>query len=94
MLPFINEPERKQILAAKNAVKLAKFAKLQRAVNDLAKSQGKMKLTSVALLDKLIEILSRYPLDAVFEATSLPLFAAQTPEELRPEIIISESFSS
>jgi hypothetical protein len=32
--------------------------------------------------------------DIEFGVDTLPLFAAQTPEELRPEIIISESFSS
>jgi hypothetical protein len=41
-----------------------------------------------------MEILDRYPLDAEFENTALPLFDIQDTGELKPEIIISESFSS
>jgi len=93
-LPFISDAEKKQIQAAKHAVKLAKFAKLQRGINDLFKSQNKTKLSPVALLDKLMEILGRYPLDAELENSVLPLFDIQTTGELKPEIIISESFSS
>ena len=44
-LPFISDAEKKQIQAAKHAVKLAKFAKLQRGINDLFKSQNKTKLS-------------------------------------------------
>lgn len=93
-LPFISDVEKKRIHAAKHAVKLAKFAKLQRGVNDLFKSQSKTKLTPVTLLDKLMEILDRYPLDDEFENAALPLFDVKTIGELKPEIIISESFSS
>ncbi len=93
-LPFISEAEKKRILAAKHAVKLAKFTQLQRAVNDLAKNQKKMAVTTVVLLEKLMEILNRYPLDTEFDNGAHPLVIIQSAGELRPEIIISESFSS
>ncbi|MGD9685466.1 MAG: helicase-related protein [Desulfobacter sp.] len=93
-LPFISEAEKRRIRGAKHAIKLARFAQLQRGINDLAKSQKKTPVTAVALLEKLMEILNRYPLGPEFEETEQPVIAVKTSGELRPEIIISESFSS
>lgn len=93
-LPFISEAEKRRIRAAKHAIKMVRFAQLQRGVNDLAKSQKKTPVTAVALLEKLMEILNRYPLGPEFEEAEQPMIAIKATGELRPEIIISESFSS
>lgn len=93
-LPFISEAEKHRIQAAKHAIKMARFAQLQRGVNDLAKSQKKTPVTAVALLEKLMEILNRYPLGSEFEEAEHPALAVKGTDELRPEIIISESFTS
>lgn len=92
-LPFINEPEKRRILAAKHAIKMARFAKLQRVINDLAKSQKKIPVTPTVLVEKLMEILHRYPLDTEQEETLQPVVSIRA-AELKPEIIISESFIS
>ena len=93
-LPFVSEPEKRRISAAKNAIKLVRFAHLQRSINDLAKSQKKTPVTAVALFEKLMEILNRYPLDAEFEEVEPSLLVLKATGELRPDIIISESFIS
>lgn len=93
-LPFISEAEKRRIRASKHAIKMARFAQLQRSINDLAKSQKKTPVTAVALLEKLMEILNRYPLGPEFEDAEQPTIAVKASGELRPEIIISESFSS
>jgi superfamily II DNA/RNA helicase len=93
-LPFISEAEKKRIRAAKHAIKMARFAQLQRGINDLAKSQKRAPVTPVVLLEKLMEILNRYPLEAEFEEVEQPQLIVKITGELRPEIIISESFTS
>jgi superfamily II DNA/RNA helicase len=93
-LPFVSDDEKRRIRAAKHAVKMARFAQLQRGINELAKSQKKTPVTAVALLEKLMEILNRYPLGNEFEDAEQPTIAIKATGELRPEIIISESFSS
>ena len=93
-LPFISEAEKRRIRAAKHAIKMVRFAQLQRGINELAKSQKKVPVTAVALLEKLMEILNRYPLGPEFEEVEQPMIAIKAMGELRPEIIISESFSS
>jgi superfamily II DNA/RNA helicase len=93
-LPFISEAEKRRIRAAKHAIKMVRFAQLQRGINELAKSQKKVPVTAVALLEKLMEILNRYPLGPEFEEAEQPMISIKAMGELRPEIIISESFSS
>lgn len=92
-LPFVSEPEKKRIQAAKYAIKMAKFAKLQRGINELAKSQKKTPVTPAVLVEKLMEILNRYPLEHESEDLPQPVVTIRT-AELAPEIIISESFVS
>ena len=92
-LPFVSDQEKKRIHAAKHAIKMARFAKLQRGINDLAKSQKKIPVTPAVLVEKLMEILNRYPLDSEFENTPQPIVTVRI-AELNPEIIISESFIS
>lgn len=91
-LPFISDNEKHLIRGAKQAIKLAKFAQLQRGVNNLAKSQKKTPVTPVVLVEKLMEILNRYPLDKEFENGAHPVVTLRAADTLHPEIIISESF--
>jgi ERCC4-related helicase len=88
--PFLSEKERGLIMAAKHAVRRARFQKLQRQINQLQRSTKEVKLTPAALTDKLMEILRGYPLEQhgeIASATALPATALG-----RPDIILSESF--
>jgi superfamily II DNA or RNA helicase len=89
-LAFISDREKELILAAKLAIKRARFQKLQRQINQLQISTKEVKLTTVALLAKLVAILNTYPLveaNAPRDAASL-----LTPLEAAADIILSESF--
>ncbi len=91
-LPFVSENEKQLIRSAKQAIKMAKFAQLQRGINNLMKSQKKIPVTPVVLVEKLMEILHRYPLDKDNENGAHPVVTIKTAGNLHPEIIISESF--
>ncbi|MBN2163852.1 MAG: hypothetical protein JXR25_03505 [Pontiellaceae bacterium] len=91
-LPITGEQERFKIQAAKTAIRLARFQKLQRAVNRLQQSIKKKKMTNVELLDTLMGIINKYPLDDVEESAPQPLTQAEE-DQLEPDIIISESFA-
>jgi superfamily II DNA or RNA helicase len=88
-LPFVNEEERALILAAKLAIRRARFQNLQRQINQLQRSTKTVKLTPAALADKLIQILRTYPLQ---QASETPVSAAARPLDTTPDIILSESF--
>ena len=60
---FISDEEKEKIKAAKQAVKQAKFQKLQREVNALKRNAKKNKIKATDLLDALIKILDKYPID-------------------------------
>ncbi len=91
-LPITGEQDRFKIKAAKTAIRLAKFQKLQRAINRLQQAIKKKKITNVELLDALLNIINKYPLDQVEETA--PKQTTQAEENvLEPEIIISESFA-
>jgi superfamily II DNA or RNA helicase len=89
-LPFVNEEERALIRAAQGAIRRARFQNLQRQVNQLYRSTKEVKLTPVALVDKLMHILRTYPLDAPSADKTAPV--QLRPLDTTPEIIISESF--
>jgi len=86
----VSEDEKRLIIAAKQAIRRARFMKLQRQINQLQRSTKEVKLTPAALADKLIEILRGYPLfDQVEQsATEFHSPVSDTP----PDIILSESF--
>lgn len=88
-LPFVSADEKRLIIAAKQAIRRARFMKLQRQINQLQRSTKEVKITPAALADKLVEILRGYPL---FEKGEQP--AAINPRSLDtpPDIILSESF--
>lgn len=80
------------ILAAKKAIKAGKFQQLQREINKLQRSQTRTKNSPSSLLEKLMSIITAYPLDADGNGDSLPLIPGRLKSDLQPEIIISESF--
>jgi superfamily II DNA or RNA helicase len=91
--PFISEPEKDKIKAAKQAIKLGKFQKLQREVNKLKTSVKKTPLKAVDLLDAMLNIIDKYPLDTEENTDNRPTVSIKSYEKLKPEIIISESYS-
>jgi superfamily II DNA or RNA helicase/HKD family nuclease len=90
-LPITGEQERYKIKAAKMAIRLARFQELQRAINRLQAAIKKKKMSNVELLDAVIKILNKYPLDTVEDSAPKPVTLGQK-ENLQPDIIISESF--
>lgn len=92
-MPITGSEEKRLIEAAKRAIRRGKFTALQRDINKLQRSVQKVQLKPVALLDKLIAILERFPLDPDQEDDA-PLLNIKADAPLHPEIIISESFTA
>lgn len=92
-IPFISDVEKEKIKAAKTAIKMGKFQKLQREINKLKRDTGKIKLKPVELVDALLKIIENYPLATVMQENN-PAIQVRSFENYKPEIIISESFSS
>ena len=91
--PFASEEEKKLIKAAKQAIKLGKFQKLQRDVNKLKRDMKVTKLKAVDLLDAMIKIINQYPVLHLDSIEDRPTVTIRSYEKLKPEIIISESFA-
>jgi len=87
-LTFVSDDEKRRIRAAKHAIKMARFAQLQRGIYDLDKNQKKAPVTAVALLEKLMDILNRYPLDTEHENVEQTGVAEKATVEFKPEIIL------
>ena len=92
-LPFISVEESNLIKAAKQAIKLGKYQKLQRDVNALKKNVKKTPLKPVELLDAVLKIIAMYPIESTDNTDNRPTVTIKSLHNLRPEIIISESFS-
>lgn len=90
-LNFVEEQEKENIIKAKNAIKSAKFQKLQREINALKRNSTKTKIKPVDLLDTLMNIINKYPLTDT--NTSPTTITVSSFKKLKPEIIISESYS-
>jgi superfamily II DNA/RNA helicase/HKD family nuclease len=91
--PFINDVEKDKIKATKNAVKNAKFQKLQREINALKKNAKAEKIKPVDLLDAVMRIIDKYPIDINESESANPIVTVKSFEKMKPEIIISESYS-
>ena len=91
--PFLSVQEIDLIKAAKQAIKLGKFQKLQREVNALKKNVSKTPLNQVELVDAMLKILGKYPLDTDDNPDNRPTVTVRSFEKLKPEIIITESYS-
>ncbi len=95
VLPDLTEQERTLIEQAKRAISTGKFQQLQRDVNKLKTATKKTPIKPVVLLEKLIQIISAYPLEHI-ALTPNKQYATDKikyNQEQLPEIIISESFN-
>jgi len=93
-LQIANPAEKELLQNAKQAIRLGKFQQLQRDVNKLAKTVKTAPLKPSILLEEVIKILNRYPLQAVEEDAIHSLTPIFNIKEFKPEIIISESFDN
>lgn len=91
----IANPEEKDLMQnAKTAIRLGKFQQLQRDVNKLAKAIKVAPLKPANLLEEVIKILNKYPLQVVEDDTIQTMQPIFNIKEFKPEIIISESFDN
>ncbi|MBN1185651.1 MAG: helicase [Bacteroidales bacterium] len=90
--PFISGEEKEKIKAAKQAIKLGKFQKLQREVNALKRNLKKTPLQAVEMLDAMIKIIDKYPIEIEDTTDIRPTVTIKNYNNFRPEIIISESY--
>jgi len=86
-----SEQERFKIEEAMKAIKLARFQQMQRDINKLQKNLKKVRMNNAEVIDALMKILNRYPLEELDESNFRPATIQQL-QEMKPEIIISESF--
>lgn len=91
--PFISDKEKNKITATKIAVKNAKFQKLQREVNTLRKKGREEKMQPARLLDELLKIISKYPIDFNLSENADPLITIKSFESTKAEMVVSESYS-
>lgn len=94
-VPEISEQEKKLIFKAKRAITTGRFQQLQRDVNKLQSSTKKVAIKPVLLLERLISVITQYPLESVGDNTNTQLTEMmKSGKEYSPEIIISESFNA
>jgi len=91
-IDFLSDDEKLKIKAAKQAVKLAKFQKLVKELNKLSRSIKKMTLALDVIVDSILKIIEKYPLDWENYEEITPLVSIRKFQEIKPEIIISESY--
>ncbi len=91
--PFLSNTEIEKLKATKQAIKLGKFQNLQREVNALKKNVSKTPLKPVELVDALFRMIDKYPIEATDTTDYRPTVTIRSFEKLKPEIIISESYS-
>jgi superfamily II DNA/RNA helicase/HKD family nuclease len=91
----IANPQEKELLQnAKSAIRLGKFQHLQRDINKLAKAIKAAPLKPALLLEEVIKILNKYPLQVVDDNSMQAMQPIFNVREFKPEIIISESFDN
>lgn len=92
----ISEQELTLIAKAKRTITTGKFQQLQRDINKLQSATKKTPIKPVILLERLIKIISTYPLDHVELSSNKNVSSENNKyqKEINPEIIISESFNS
>lgn len=89
-----NPEERELLKNAKQAIRLGKFQNLQRDINKLAKAVKTIPLKQSLLLEEVIKILHKYPLQTIEDESAALLQPIFNIKEFKPEIIISESFNN
>ncbi|OAV65452.1 Cold-shock DEAD box protein A [Bacteroidales bacterium Barb6XT] len=91
-LQLANPEEKELLLNAKMAVRLGKFQQLQRDINKFVKVVKTTSLKPTILLEEVLKIIRKYPLQAVEEEnTQFPVPVSMI-KGFKPEVIISESF--
>ena len=94
-VPNITNEEVDWIEKAKRAISTGRFQQLQRDINKLQSAVKKAPVKTVVLLERLMKIITSYPLEHVglnnFEDQAIS--KERYVKELIPEIIISESFN-
>lgn len=89
-LPNVTKEESAFIQKAKQAITTGRFQQLQRDVNKLQKATKTTPVAPAVLLERLMEIISAYPLEHIGKRV---VETKTDKKEQMPEIIISESFS-
>jgi len=90
---FISKVESLKIKTAKQTIKLGKFQKLQREINKFIRATKKKSVALTIILDSIISIIDRYPIEWENYEDISPTVSIKTYEQIKPEIIISESFT-
>ena len=94
-IDYLTDNESELIRLAKRAITSGKFQQLQRDVNKLQSATKKTPVKPAVLIEKVIAIISSYPLQNI--STDIPTHtpsANKVQKGNSPEIIISESFNS
>nr|WP_294894750.1 helicase-related protein [uncultured Pedobacter sp.] len=93
-IAIANVIEKELLQNAKSAIRLGRFQKLQRDINKLAKAIKVAPLKPAILLEEVIKILNKYPLQTIEDETVQTFKPIYNVKEFKPEIIISESFDN
>jgi superfamily II DNA/RNA helicase/HKD family nuclease len=91
-LQIANPQEKELLLNAKAAIRVGKFQNLQRDINKLARAVKVSPLKPSILLEEVIKVLNKYPLQAMEDEGMQAIQPIFNLKEFIPEIIISESF--
>lgn len=92
-IPEISEQEKELIYKAKRAITTGRFQQLQRDINKLQSSTKNVAIKPVLLLERLIGIITQYPLGSIGLNSNKSTIMLKSGKEYSPEIIISESFN-
>ena len=91
----LTDEESGLIRLAKRAITTGKFQQLQRDINKLQSATKKTPVKPAIQIEKVIAIISSYPLQNISTDTPLPTLSVNKVQKGNsPEIIISESFNS
>lgn len=93
---FASESEKELLLEAKKSIEIGRFQKLPREINKLKKESISRKLKRVEEFNEMMKIIKSYPLEEIKEELFdvEPKKRLKTPINSKPQIIISESFTS
>ena len=94
-VPNITDEEAALIRKAQRAISTGKFQQLQRDINKLQSATKKTPVKIVVLLEKLMKIITSYPIEHIELNThgAQAVNNMKVKKDLMPEIIISESFA-
>ena len=94
-VPNITDEEVALIRKAQRAISTGKFQQLQRDINKLQSATKKTPVKIVVLLEKLMKIITSYPIEHIELNThgAQAVNNMKVKKDLMPEIIISESFA-